>query len=135
MSDFEDEDYVADGEENLLPWEDPPNPFDDEDDDKPKKKTKVKVVTSKSQPEKSKGKKASKKSKASSQFDEPQPKPPSKATNITEEDIYAALREKFGHPGFRSTIQEEAVKELCVGQRDWFHSIRLSVLTNYSIIL
>jgi len=60
MSDFEDEEYVADEEENLLPWEDPPNPFDDspdEDEVKPKKKTKVKVVTSKSQPEKSKGKK------------------------------------------------------------------------------
>ncbi|CBY15192.1 unnamed protein product [Oikopleura dioica] len=123
MSDFEDEEYVADEEENLLPWEDPPNPFDDspdEDEVKPKKKTKVKVVTSKSQPEKSKGKKNTKKSKASTQFDEPRSQPPSKATNITEEDIYAALREKFGHSGFRSQIQEEAVKELCLRDRDAF---------------
>ena len=130
MSDFEDEEYVADGEENLLPWEDPPNPFEDEDVDKPKKKTKVKVVTSKSQPEKAKVKRTTKKSTASSQFDEPRSQQPSKATNINEEDIYAVLRDKFGHPGFRSQIQEEAVKELCLGNRHWFYSIRLLVLKN-----
>ena len=122
MSDFEDEDYVADGEENLLPWEDPPNPFDDSPDEyeeqKPQKKKKVQVKTSKSQPTKSKATKTTKKSKANTQGDDPPPPMPSKATNIKEEDIYAALKEHFGHPGFRSAIQENAVKELCLGDRN-----------------
>lgn len=123
MSDFDD-DFILDEEEsNPFEDEDEPNPFDDEPPAKKASKAKVKVkVTTKSQPTKSRTQKKStskpKSKKSATQGDEVYI--PSKATNITQDEIFQTLKENFGFDGFRSELQENAVKELCLGERDAF---------------
>lgn len=76
------------------------------------------IPKSKSQPEKAK--KVRKSSKKSATQPEEAVKKPSKATNLTIHDIRSTLKDVFGHDSFRTQVQEDAIKMLCLGQSDAF---------------
>ena len=45
---------------------------------------------------------------------------PSRKTDITKTQIMNTLKSTFGHTGFRSPIQENAIDMLCLGEKDAF---------------
>ena len=72
----------------------------------------------KSQPaKKAPAKKRKKSSKTQPSDDEEEnSRVPSRKTDITKTQIMDTLKSTFGHSGFRSSIQENAIEMLCLGQ-------------------